>query len=179
MSCRSYDKDDDSDKTFVLVDKAKLLELFLLCPLCQAETSMQVVHQGSMVRIKQECLETTCRFKRTWDSQKQVGGGVSAGNIAISCAVLFSGSAPAKALRMLGLMGMHTISYSTYMQHQKVYLIPSVEQVYQRERQSLMAGVAGTRLILSGDGRWQYLLFSTSCLRLDICIHFGNWSINF
>ena len=88
--------DDDGPKVTVLqrrkyiIYEDNLMELFRKCPNCAADTLSEInCTRGTMVKISQEC--GSCDTRRTWFSQPMVGS-IPAGNLALSSAILFSGT---------------------------------------------------------------------------------------
>jgi len=81
-------------------------------------------------------------------------GSIPAGNLLLSCAILFSGSLPSKSLRMLKFMNVATVSYGTFLQHQKHYLQPAIMEVWNEHKQCLLDSVIreNRELTLGGDG---------------------------
>ena len=141
------------DQTKFLVFSSCLLELFERCPRCCGKTSGNIMYiNGSMVKIEQKC--ATCHYLHYWFSQPFVGG-KPAGNLLQSAGILFSGSIPTKILKMYKFMNVPCISMSTYINHQKFYLYPSIAHVwfnYQQDYVNLV--VAENRsVVLAGDGR--------------------------
>lgn len=102
--------------------------------------------------VEQEC--GLCSFHRTWASQPMVGS-IPAGNLAISCALLFSGSLPTKLLRFFDFMNIPIISYSTFMNHQHFYLQPTIVEVWKDHQTSYIHETRQTGLpvCIGGDGR--------------------------
>lgn len=141
------------EQTMYLVYEKNLLELFTHCIKCTAPTSNEIMYtNGTLVKIKQTC--TVCLYERTWSSQPHVGG-KPAGNVAVSAAILFSGSIPSKALRVFQFMNVPCISSSTFMLHQRYILFPAISTLWVKLKTDYLAAVvdSGKTLILGGDGR--------------------------
>ena len=114
-------------------------------------------------------LSTNCGVETVWNSQLFINN-IPAGNILLSSAVLFSGSLPEKALRMLSSTGCASISTRTYYEHQQKYLLPSIFRVWDQYQQCVLALLADdkTPLVLAGDGRSD----SPGC-----CAKYGTYSV--
>ncbi|XP_069133572.1 uncharacterized protein [Argopecten irradians] len=123
------------------------------CPLCAQITYGQVENiRGSCISVQQDC--AFCQYKRVWTSQGMVGS-VPSGNLAISCALLYSGSLPTKALRFLDFLGMPSVSYSTFMSHQKFYLQPVILDIWTHQQEIYFeeTRASGKSVCIGGDGR--------------------------
>ena len=95
-----------------LVFESALLLLFSICFMCRStQTSVEKAIIGSFVRIKQIC--SHCNNRYVWESQPYVGK-IPAGNILISAAILYTGSLPAKALRVFRSLNCATITRKTF-----------------------------------------------------------------
>lgn len=131
----------------------ELLNLFSTCPVCAGPSLGHIKRIiGSMVQIELEC--GLCNHHRTWDSQPMIGN-VPAGNLLISCGILFSGSLPSKCLRFMLMTKMLTISPDTFFQHQKHYLQPAILEVWKDHQRSYIEETvrANQAVCLGGDGR--------------------------
>ena len=71
-----------------LVEEGSLLELASKCPKCAHSCLADVVNtSGSLIKIQRSC--AACLHTSFWSSQSIIGH-VAHGNIAVSCAILFS-----------------------------------------------------------------------------------------
>ena len=106
---------------------------------------------GTKIIVMQKCLLSS--FIRKWDSQPSVGT-IPIGNIMLSSSILFATVSPTNVLNILILMNVTTISYSTFMKHQKKYLHPAVQKMYQVQQSNLIGNIKaqGRELILGGGG---------------------------
>ena len=64
-------------------------------------------------------------------------GNIPAGNILTSAAILYTGSLPAKALRIFTFLNCPTISTPTFFCHQSSYLQPAINVVWLRHQSML------------------------------------------
>lgn len=129
------------------------MELFSRCRNCSAKTTGKVRHViGSMIKIQQVC--EVCEITYHWQSQPIVAG-KPAGNLIISAGILFSGALPSKVLRMYKFCKIACISNSTFMNHQKYYLFPSISHVWSNFQHDYFNDVKldGRAVVLGGDGR--------------------------
>ena len=136
-----------------LVFESALLILFSTCFFCRSPFStIEKWTLGSLLRIKQICSQ--CNGSFTWDSQPYIGK-VPAGNVLISAAILYTGSLPAKALRMFKNLNCSTITRKTFFRHQKKYLQPTINTVWERHQRTLISELMEENkgLELGGDGR--------------------------
>lgn len=139
-----------------LVFEQCLRELFTNCRNCAAKTKGKILYRnGSLVKMQQCC--QVCDHVFEWLSQPLIGD-KPAGNLMISAGILFSGLLPAKVLRMYKLNNIAAISNSTFLNHQKFYLFPSIAHVWHNFQQDYIESVKADgpdqRLVtLGGDGR--------------------------
>ena len=141
----------EKQATFLVYETALLL-LFRVCVYCGAKSvNLQKFINGTFLRITQLC--KNCQKSRTWESQPFVGR-LPAGNLLTSASILYSGSSPAKVLRVFSILNCATISLSTFFRHQGSFLIKAVHSVYNRNQSSLISTLrAKEPLALAGDGR--------------------------
>nr|XP_022335990.1 uncharacterized protein LOC111132471 [Crassostrea virginica] len=87
-------------------------------------------------------------------TQKEFSGNVK-GNLIMSAEILFSGALPSKVLRMYKFCKIACISNSTFMNHQKYYLFPSISHVWSNFQHDYFNDVKldGRAVVLGGDGR--------------------------
>ncbi|XP_042147490.1 uncharacterized protein LOC8027075 [Ixodes scapularis] len=75
------------------------------------------------------------------------------GNLAVCSATLFSGSSPAKVLRLFSFLGMESVKKSQYFKIQRCYMLPAVSEVWFHEQATILDELRGRKLCLAGDGR--------------------------
>ncbi|MGH0137474.1 UNVERIFIED_CONTAM: hypothetical protein FKN15_067833 [Acipenser sinensis] len=73
----------------------------------------------------------------------------------LSASLLFSGSSISKTLLFLHHLGIPTISYQTYLNHQNIDLHPAIESLWKEEQTSVREKVkaAGGTFLAARDGR--------------------------
>lgn len=105
-----------------------------------------------MVRVGAEC--EFCGFSWQWSSQPSLRN-ITAGNLAYSAGILFSGALSAKGLRVLQCMGVATISRRTLYSHQASILFPAIAGVGNRHQEMYVRQAVdrGDPLVIGGDGR--------------------------
>ena len=136
-------------KKYIVFEEC-LLSLFQACRRCGAESTKAVTKVvGTFLRISQHC--SNCSFVYKWNSQPYLDN-TPAGNILLSAAILFTGTTPAKTLRLLKTYGCACINNRTYFIHQKKYLQPSVFSVW-NDHQNKELRKEKRPLALGGDGR--------------------------
>ena len=136
-----------------LVFESALLVLFSICFICRSTyTSIEKFTRGSFLCIKQIC--RSCNNTYVWESQPYVGS-IPAGNIMISAAILYIGLMPAKVLRVFSSLNCATIKRMTFFRHQKAYLQPAINCVWETEQGTLINQLQYKKqgLVLGGDGR--------------------------
>ena len=142
----------ENQKTYLIFESALML-LFSICFICRS--TYIVINKatiGSFLRITQICKR--CKNEYVWESQPYVGK-IPAGNIMISAAILYTGSLPTKALRVFSSLNCATISRMTFYRHQKAFLQPAINYIWDREQDNLINRLLAQKqgLVLGGDGR--------------------------
>ena len=142
------------DERKFIVFESHLLSLFKSCPQCQHPTTISLHTIGSYVHINRTCARDSCAYRDNWDSQPYVQD-TPAGNLLLSAAILFSGSLPSKAIRMLQFINCACITDSTFYTHQRRYLQPAITNIWKREQANMVTllQVLDKPLLLGGDGR--------------------------
>ena len=138
-----------------MVFESQLLKLFRWCPKCGMPCTVKRTSPncfGSQVRVHQTC--TGCDFSFQWDSQPRVST-MWAGNILLSASILYAGASPKQVLRVFSHMNFKAVSYSTFMEHQRLYLQPAIVRCYRATQQELFDGIKlqGKPLTVGGDAR--------------------------
>ena len=119
----------EKQQTYLVFESALLL-LFSICFMCRSTyISIEKFTRGSFLCVKQIC--NNCNNKYVWESQPYVGK-VPAGNIRISAAILYTGSLPAKALRIFSSLNCATITRKTFFRHQKAFLQLAIGRMNKR-----------------------------------------------
>ena len=142
----------EKQQTYLVFESA-LLVLFSICFICRSTyTSIEKFTRGSFLCIKQIC--RNCNNTYVWESQPYVGN-IPAGNIMISAAILYTGLMPAKVLRVFSSLNCATIKRMTFFRHQKAYLQPAINCVWETEQRTLINELQRKKqgLVLGGDGR--------------------------
>ncbi|ELT87272.1 hypothetical protein CAPTEDRAFT_187364 [Capitella teleta] len=137
------------------------------CRQCGQGLCPDIKCRGTLLVAEQEC--SNCHASVTWRNQKYVGR-IPGINLALSCAILFSGSTPTKALHMLDILGVQSIGYSSFMEHQRNFLQPAVKEVWLAEQKAVLqvAKQAEGGAAVGGDSR---------CDSPGHCAKFGSYSL--
>ena len=106
-----------------------------VCLLWSQVRNLRKFINGTFLKITQLCKH--CQRSRTWESQPFIGS-FPAGNLLTSASILYSGSSPAKVLRVFSILNCATISLSTFFWHQSSFLIKAVHSVYNCNQNSLI-----------------------------------------
>ena len=142
----------EKQQTYLVFESALLL-LFSICFMCRSTyISIEKFTRGSFLCITQICSHCNNTYVR--ESQPYVGK-IPAGNIMISAAILYTGSLPAKALRVFSSLNCATITRKTFFRHQKAFLQPAINCIWEKEQEALInqLQVKKQGLVLGGDGR--------------------------
>lgn len=152
LSPSSVDKSVHIKETCYLVFESALMLLLSICKFCH--TSANTITRktiGSFLEVTMFC-QHCCKTWR-WSSQPFIGN-ITAGNILTSAAILYSGSLPAKALRLFDILNCPTITNKTFFRHQNFYLQPAVDLVWEYQREALLEQLkCENGLTFGGDGR--------------------------
>ena len=78
-----------------------------------------------------------------------------AGNLILSASILFSGLIPSKVIRVFEHAKIQTFNVMTFFNHQKCYLIPSINNVWERKQNQMISSIKqrGPSVGVGGDGR--------------------------
>lgn len=137
------------ERKFIVFESA-LMELFTTCKACAAKSSILKKRTvGTLLVVETIC--TICDFNYSWSSQPTENG-MPLGNLIVSAGILFSGSSPVKALNMLRFSKIETFCLRTYYNIQSLFLLPTINRIWQLEQDTLFSGVIGP-LKLGGDAR--------------------------
>ena len=146
------DRNELQEKKFIVYESC-LDELLGQCVICGSKTCVTKRTIGSVLVCDIQCFN--CDSVNTWRTQP-MSGNLPLGNLALSAAILFSGSSPVKYLRALNFANIAAISISTYMfSIQAAYLTPTIISVWRDQQQEMVAAIKEEdRLLrLAGDMR--------------------------
>ena len=142
----------DANEPKYIVYESCLEELLNRCALCGSTCFVEKKTIGTCLVREIKCI--TCGSEHTWRSQP-MSGNMPVGNLVASAAVMFSGNSPAKFLRALDFANITNISLSTYNVIQSSYLTPTILDVWNAHKGTMIANIAqeGRELRLGGDMR--------------------------
>lgn len=123
--------------------------LFQSCEKCHQAAKVSLTINGTLLRVNQHC--TSCSFTRVWFSQPVVND-IPVGNIRLSAAILTSGLLPTKAIRMFHFMKCVTISQSTFFQHQRSFIEPTITNTWREEQDKIVQQLQSNVKPLSLEG---------------------------
>lgn len=121
-----------------LVFESALFLLLDVCFYCRSAciTARKTVI-GSFLRVTQSC--KNCAKSFTWESQP-IHQKTPLGSLLTSAAILYSGSLPAKALRIFHILKCPTICTKTYFRHQQRHLQPAnIGMVWKQQQKELLS----------------------------------------
>eukprot|EP00105_Crassostrea_gigas_P041763 XP_019925911.1 PREDICTED: uncharacterized protein LOC109619685 [Crassostrea gigas] len=146
-----HDINPAKERKFIVFESC-LDNLFTSCCSCGFPCSMSKTVLGSYINIKSSC--ENCNTQRKWESQP-TSNSMPLGNLIIAGAILFSGGSAHKFLTLCMHASVQMFSIGTHMKIQSLYLVPTIENVWQREQLHLFttARESGETLRLGGDGR--------------------------
>ena len=131
---------------------------------CGAACEVHTTPTGTTVDMKAECLY--CSF--SWNGNSQpMNGRMPPRNLIFSAVILFSRSSPSKVFQSFKHPGTQFLSAKGYNLNQSAYLLPSVRNVWNRQKQRLLASFQGRQVTLGGDGR---------CDTPGYCAKYGSYS---
>ncbi|XP_077152034.1 uncharacterized protein LOC143816018 [Ranitomeya variabilis] len=93
---------------------------------------------------------------KLWESQPQTGG-IPAGNLLLSAAILFSGLTYVKVRHVFHILGLLCIDKSTYLKNQTYHLFPVINNQWILEQNAVVDNLKKTPLCLAGDGQRDHL----------------------
>ena len=138
-----------NDEKF-LVFKEQLDELLKRCPECGAAVRKKHSStQGTLLLVTLKCING---HAYTWNSQPMIKG-MAAGNLLMSSAILLSGATYTKIATLAEILGLCFFSEKTFCSIQDSYLFPVINEVWEKEQDTVFNDLEGKDLWLSGDGR--------------------------
>ena len=152
-SLESSQHTNDINGKCYLVFESALMLLFSICKFCCSSANhVTKTTVGSLLIVSTYC--ENCLKKCEWKSQPFIRN-IPAGNILTSAAILFSGSLPSKALRFFNVLNCPTITKRTFFDHQRLYLQPAINVVWELKQDILLDQLRHKRdeLAFGGDGR--------------------------
>ncbi|XP_069827812.1 uncharacterized protein [Dendropsophus ebraccatus] len=90
---------------------------------------------------------------KLWDSQPQTGG-IPAGNLLLSSAILFSGLTYVKVRHVFYILGLLCIDKPTYLKNQTNHLFPAISNQWNLEQSAIIDNLKKSPLCLAGDGQF-------------------------
>ena len=139
----------EKQMTFLVFESALML-LFSTCVACgSAFVSIKHHIMGSFLSVKQVCSQ--CNNSFTWESQLFISN-IPAGNLLTSAAILYTGSLPAKALRIFRSLICATISI---LDIKRTTCIQPFMMFWEKNQMLLLSNLIKKQkgLILGGNGR--------------------------
>lgn len=139
------------ERKFIVFESC-LDQLFQSCQKCGSPCSVTKHLVATYVQINSLC--DNCCNTRKWESQPKTNT-MPLGNLIMAGAVLFSGSSASKFITLCRHASLQMFSIGTYMNIQSLYLVPTIEDVWQCQQCDLFstARATGEPLRLGGDGR--------------------------
>lgn len=164
---------DTKEKCYLIFESALML-LLSVCKFCgSSATTITKNTVGSLLQVSIYC--ENCLRSWVWRSQPLFHN-VPAGNILTSAAILYSGSLPTKALQLFKILNCPTITSRTFFDHQKFYLQPAIDLVWNFHRDIVVSQLKCKKggLAFGGDGRADshsakyssYTLLELSCSKI-------------
>ncbi|KAG8543191.1 hypothetical protein GDO81_002715 [Engystomops pustulosus] len=143
------------DRKFMVFESC-LDELILSIP-CRGEQGCDrpIVNIWKEVSGTSVTVHVSCGIHnyKLWDSQPQTGG-IPAGNLLLSSAILFSGLTFVKVRHLFYILGLLCIDKATYGKHQVNHLFPAIGNQWNLEQTAIIDNLKKSPLCLSGDGQY-------------------------
>lgn len=111
-----------------IVSESCLDQLFQSCQKCGSPCSVTKNLVATYVQINSLC--DNCCNTRKWESQPKTNT-MPLGNLIMAGAILFSGSSASKFITLCRHASLQMFSIGTYMNIQSLYLVPTIEDVWQ------------------------------------------------
>ena len=153
--------EDDLEETTtcarVVCDADNILQLLgTACrhPFCQEKISVKQTYVGGTL-----CLQWHCRNRHegSWSSSKRCKGRKSypffTNDLLFASSIVLSGNQFAKIELMCRFLGLKFQSQSTFYRIQRLYICPSVFELWSETRETNLADIANCPVVLAGDGR--------------------------
>ncbi|XP_067946601.1 uncharacterized protein [Watersipora subatra] len=137
------------DEPKVIVSVRKLAELLGVCMLCAKSCDVEGRRLGAALTFTITC--QYCMHTRTWSTCDMIGKAASI-NALLAAAVLFTGSLPAKSLRLLSSLKVCVPTVQTLHYYQRTYLHQIIRDEFSAMKINLWKTVRGP-VVVAGDGR--------------------------
>ncbi|XP_069138377.1 uncharacterized protein [Argopecten irradians] len=118
---------------------------------CQKPVEVQQKVIGSALHLKWVCSDG--HICQEWSSQPVLNRKLHAGDLLISFAVLTSGNNFGKLALFARALKLHFPGSTTFNNIQRIYLIPSIDELWKEQQASLLSHFEGRDVVLAGDGR--------------------------
>ncbi|XP_066430797.1 uncharacterized protein [Eleutherodactylus coqui] len=143
------------DRKFIVFESC-LDELILSMP-CRGEQGCDrpIVKiwkeiNGTFIAVHVSCGNHSYKL---WESQPQTGG-IPAGNLLLSSAILFSGLTYVKIRHLFYILGLLCIDKSTYFKNQTNHLFPAINNQWTLEQNVIIDNLKKSPVCLAGDGQF-------------------------
>jgi hypothetical protein len=150
-----------------IVYESCLIAMLVFCQVCRAICTVSLVRErGSWAEFEAHCSNGHVKLFQT----QPMHGLLPCGNLAIAACSLFTGLSQAQLLRFLKFMHIRAISSRTFSKLQRLYLLPSIRNVWKVSRDSWLQSLSGSgqKLSVGGDAR---------CCTPGHCAKFSSYSI--
>ena len=138
-----------NERKFVIFE-SQIDKLFQMCQICGSPVSdVEKSTHGGNLRVTTTCLNH-CSF--TWTGQPLLHA-MSAGNLLMAAAILFSGMTYAKFAQFATLLNLQCLAERTFYEIQKDILWPVIQDAWNKKQSELFDELQGQQVKLSGDGR--------------------------
>ncbi|XP_052285882.1 uncharacterized protein LOC127881787 [Dreissena polymorpha] len=117
---------------------------------------------GRLLSIQQATVRSALRLKwvceaghvcHIWSSQPVLKYGLSAGDLRLSAAILFSGNNFQKFEMLARYLNMPCMGSASFHHLQRHYLVPAVEQTWEAEEERVVKARKSQQIVMLGDGR--------------------------
>ncbi|XP_069835643.1 uncharacterized protein [Dendropsophus ebraccatus] len=105
---------------------------------------------GTFVSVYVTCVDN--HRTHLWESQPKKGH-MPVGNLALSAAILFSGSTFRQVHNMFYLMGLECVRKSTYHKYQRKFLFPTVKYHWAKDQANNLSALGNSSVGIVGDGQ--------------------------
>ena len=153
-----------------------LQELFRFCPQCGSFIIAKTEYiQGSMLTIKLDCHNG---HNVKWNSQPTLCR-MAAGNLELSCAILFSGGTYARLSHFAKLINIQFFSKQLYNIIKNNFLFPVINTYWEQHQDAVQAVLSKSNVRLVGDGRCDSPGFSAKYCTYSVMDEKSNLVIDF
>ena len=148
---KGYSSNDPILDSKAIVFLSCLLPLLRICQMCFSRAKItKFMSRGSNLIVTRKCSRGQIS---EWRSHPKIKDSMSAGNLLLSSAILFTGNTYNRIKVFMEVANIYFLSERTFMKLQTKVLFPSVNKIYKTARNKIVGTLSNCSVNVVGDGR--------------------------